>query len=65
MNGDINELNNLKDILSSFADSTGLKVNFDKFMMVPLNVSEERPDILASTFGCSKVPYLSHILVYL
>ena len=54
MNGDINELNNLKDILSSLADSSGDKVNFEKSMMVPLNVSEERLDILASTFGCSK-----------
>ena len=54
MNRDIDELNNLKDILSSLADSSGLKVNFDKSMMVPSNVSEERLDILASTFGCSK-----------
>ena len=54
MNGDIDEHNNLKDILSSLADSSGLQVNFDESMMVPLNVSEERLDILASTFGCSK-----------
>ena len=39
MKGDINELNNLKDILSSFAESTSLGVNFDKSMMVPINVS--------------------------
>lgn len=54
MKDDINELNNLKDILSSFAESTGLRVNFDKSMMVPINVSTERLEVLAANFGCSK-----------
>jgi hypothetical protein len=54
MNGDLNELNNLKDILSNFATSTSLRVNFDKSMMIPINVSEERLEVLASSFGCAK-----------
>ena len=41
MKGDINELNNLKDILSSFAESTSLGVNFDKSMMVPIYVLQK------------------------
>jgi hypothetical protein len=44
----------LKAILNSFAESTGLKVNYAKSMMVPININEERFDILAQTFGCAK-----------
>jgi hypothetical protein len=53
LNGDLNELSNLKDILSSYAESSGLKVNYAKSMMIPINISEERMEILASSFGCS------------
>lgn len=42
----------LKALLNSFASSTGLKVNFQKSMLVPINVSPERLLHLASTFGC-------------
>lgn len=54
MEGDINQLQHLKDILHSFAESTGLKVNFAKSFIAPINVSEERLDTLASVLGCSK-----------
>jgi hypothetical protein len=40
MNGGLNELNNLKDVLSNFAISAGLRVNYDKSMMIPINISE-------------------------
>jgi hypothetical protein len=43
----------LKAMLNSFAESTGLKVNYSKSFMVPINISTERFDILANTFGCS------------
>ena len=36
------------------AESIGLKVNYAKSMMVPINVSDEKLDLLANTFGCSK-----------
>lgn len=42
------------DILAEFGESTRLKVNFDKLFMVPINVTEERLDTLASTLNCSK-----------
>jgi hypothetical protein len=42
----------LKAILSSFAYSTGLKVNYAKSNMVLINVSPERLQHLASTFQC-------------
>jgi len=53
MKGDARQLFFLKAILNSFADSTGLKVNYAKSMMVPINVSEQKMNILAATFGCS------------
>jgi hypothetical protein len=40
--------------MNSFSLSTGLKINFNKSMMVPINVLDEKLDILAVTFGCSK-----------
>jgi len=43
----------LKALLNSFALSTGLKVNFQKSMMVPINISHEKLKHLALTFGCS------------
>jgi hypothetical protein len=54
MQGDVNQLLQLKDILHSFAQSTGLQVNFDKSFMVPINIFEERLNTLANTLGCSK-----------
>lgn len=54
MLGDENQLLHLKDMLHSFAETTGLYVNFEKSFMVPVNISEERLNILANTLGCSK-----------
>jgi hypothetical protein len=42
----------LKSILNTFADSTGLKVNYSKSSMFPINISTERLNHLASTFQC-------------
>jgi hypothetical protein len=42
----------LKDILSSFATSTGLKVNYSKSEIYPINISQERLSHLAATFHC-------------
>jgi hypothetical protein len=54
MQGDINQLQHLKDILHSFTETTGLKVNFEKSFMAPINVTEDILNILSSTLGCSK-----------
>ena len=54
MKGDIYELNDLKELLTSFAQSAGLRVNFDKSIMILINVPDDRLDVLASTLGCSK-----------
>jgi hypothetical protein len=42
----------LKAILETFAQSTGLRVNFSKSGMVPLNMSQEKADIMTCVFGC-------------
>jgi len=54
MKGDPNQLLFLKSVLNSFAQSTGLKVNYRKTVMLPINITDERLDHLARTFGCSK-----------
>lgn len=51
MQGDVRQLLFLKAILNSFAESTGFKVNYAKSMMVLINISEDRFNILAQTFG--------------
>jgi hypothetical protein len=46
------QLFNLKGLLRSFSDSTGLNVNFRKSFLVPINVTPEKSYHLARTFGC-------------
>ena len=52
MPGDARVLFNLKGLLRSFSDSTGLHVNFGKSFLVPINMTESRATHLARTFGC-------------
>jgi hypothetical protein len=54
MEGEPSQLFFLKTILQNFSDSTGLKVNYNKSMMLPINIIETKIDQLARTFGCSK-----------
>jgi hypothetical protein len=46
------ELFTLKGLLESFSQSTGLRVNYRKSCLVPLNLSSERAQQLAGVFGC-------------
>ena len=46
------QLAHLKVILQTFSSSTGLKVNYSKSMLVPINLSDDRATFLAQTFGC-------------
>lgn len=52
MQADARQLFTLKCLLRSFADSTGLQINFAKSSLVPINVSEEKASHFARTFGC-------------
>lgn len=42
----------LKALLNTVTLSTGLKVNYAKSCLIPLNLDEEKADCLAKTFGC-------------
>jgi hypothetical protein len=46
------ELFTLKGLLESFSQSTGLRVNYKKSCLVPLNLSNDSAQILAGVFGC-------------
>jgi hypothetical protein len=54
LEGDVKQLFFLKSLLQNFSASTGLKVNYQKSMILPINLSENKLDHLARTFGCSK-----------
>jgi len=42
----------LKALLQSFGDSTGLRVNYNKSIMVPINTNHDKLQHLARTFNC-------------
>jgi hypothetical protein len=42
----------LKNLLHSFSNATGLKVNYNKSCILPINVSDQRMEFLAAQFGC-------------
>jgi hypothetical protein len=39
-------------LLNTFAESTGLRVNYQKSSIYPINVSDEKMEFLAQTFDC-------------
>lgn len=45
------ELFTLKALLQYFAQGTGLKVNYHKSCLIPINISDEKADLLAGVFG--------------
>ena len=47
------QLNALKDLLRVFSAATGLKVNYSKSCLMPVNIDEKRLQHLANTFGCA------------
>jgi hypothetical protein len=52
---------NLKGLLRTFYDSCGLHVNFSKSFLVPINMTNERAQHLARTFGyhVGTMPHIS------
>jgi hypothetical protein len=42
----------MKDILEQYALSTGLKINFHKSALVPINLSENSATVIADSLGC-------------
>jgi hypothetical protein len=49
---DHSQLTHLKNVLQTFVSSTGLKVNFDKSFLVPINDDEEEWPSLTEALGC-------------
>jgi hypothetical protein len=47
------QLLGLKETLEQFAQATGLRVNYGKSAMMPINISAERLQELADVFGCA------------
>jgi hypothetical protein len=43
----------LEELLENFAQATGLRVNYEKSAMMPINVDDYYIQFLANTFGCS------------
>jgi hypothetical protein len=42
----------LKALLNTFADSTGLRINYSKSSMYPINIPEDKLQHMAMTFHC-------------
>ena len=53
MEAKLDQLTTLKNILRLFSLSTGLKVNFSKSMLVPINLDSENALFLAQSVGCA------------
>jgi hypothetical protein len=54
LNADEEQLLFLKNLLIDFGNATGLKVNYDKSNLIPINTSEERLQVLLHTLQCQK-----------
>jgi hypothetical protein len=52
MPADRRQLAALKEVLNKFSLSRGLKINFGKSSMVPINVPSDLMEELAGEFGC-------------
>lgn len=52
MQADLEQLLLLQHILLQFHTSTGLKVNFQKSTLIPINIQPNRAEMLATIFGC-------------
>jgi hypothetical protein len=46
------QLLTLKEVLHKFSLSTGLKINYSKSQIVPVNISDDLITDLAAEFGC-------------
>lgn len=46
------QLEQLKNILMHFTVYTGLRINYEKSVMVPINTSDNHLEVLASRLGC-------------
>lgn len=52
MPADKDQLLHLQSLLHTFAQSTGVKVNFSKSSLIPINVDAHKAAALAESMGC-------------
>jgi len=52
LKADLTEVQHLKTLLDIFAESTGLKVNYHKSSIIPINVQDGDVNALATALGC-------------
>lgn len=45
-------MHTIKELLDSYARATGLKINYDKCQLMPINLSDEKLSELAAAMGC-------------
>jgi hypothetical protein len=51
---EVNQLLHLKSLLLSFGDATGLKVNYGKSNLIPINVDEDLLHMLVAALNCQQ-----------
>ena len=49
---DVDQLHTIKAILDSYARATGLKINYGKSQLMPINVNDEKAHQLAFKISC-------------
>jgi hypothetical protein len=52
MQEDILQLNFLKDLLQRFGEATGLRVNYEKSNLIPINIPDDRVSLYTSALNC-------------
>ena len=57
LKADTRQLICLKALLNTFADATGLKVNYHKSHMIPINIEEQRVENFTNTLNCQRVHF--------
>lgn len=55
MEADEPQLLYLKELLEVFAASIGLRVNYNKSQMIPINLSDSKAESLASAVRCNAI----------
>lgn len=56
LRGDLQEVQDLKNILNSFANATGLQISFHKSTAVPINMPDDLIQHCTSVLGCRSLP---------
>jgi hypothetical protein len=52
MQADVHQIIFLKSLLHRFGQATGLKVNYAKSSLIPINISEERVRLFTTALQC-------------